>query len=370
MKVIQVIVVLFLALNAEPVPLPAEAPRSTNTVILNETGVRNLRIKTELVEERAFEESIFALGRIEVYPGRRAMISSRIAGRAQEVRILHDHFVKKGEVAVVVESRQPGSPPPTVEIEAPISGLVSAVHIVVGEPVSPDRALAEVLDLKEIYALARVPEHLAGRLARGQRARLTLPAVPGKIFETELEHLGAVADSDTGTVEAAFRVGNPDYTLRPGMRAEFSIVVDEREGVFSIPRAALQGDVANRFVYVVDFDLPNAYIKIPVAVGRINDRSVEVLSGLFPGDEVVTNGAYSLGFAGGGSVSLKEALDAAHGHEHAEDGSELKESGRDTSVSQAGGEPGDALFWKLVSAVFFVLLVIVAARKKVSGHAE
>ena len=51
---------------------------------------------------------------------------------------------------------------------------------------------------------------------------------------------------------------------------------------------------------------------------------MEILSGLFPGDEVVTRGSYSLGFAGGGSgISLKEALDAAHGHEHNEDGSEM-----------------------------------------------
>ena len=41
------------------------------------------------------------------------------------------------------------------------------------------------------------------------------------------------------------------------------------------------------------------------------------------GDDVVVEGAYSLNFAGGGSLSLKEALDAAHGHEHNEDGSEI-----------------------------------------------
>jgi hypothetical protein len=49
---------------------------------------------------------------------------------------------------------------------------------------------------------------------------------------------------------------------------------------------------------------------------------VEITKGLFPADEVVTRGAYSLSFAGGGSVSLIEALDAAHGHKHAADGKE------------------------------------------------
>jgi membrane fusion protein, heavy metal efflux system len=50
---------------------------------------------------------------------------------------------------------------------------------------------------------------------------------------------------------------------------------------------------------------------------------VEITNGLLPGDEVVTRGAYSLAFAGKGSTSLKEALDAAHGHPHNEDGTEM-----------------------------------------------
>jgi len=345
--------------------------RIANTVILNETGVKNLRIETELVEETNFEESIFALGRIDVYPGRRAAISSRIAGRALEVFIKLDHPVAKGDVAVVVESRQPGNPPPTVQLTAPISGLVSATHIVPGEPVEPATVLAEIIDLTEVYAIARVPEHLAGKLKQGLTARITVPAVPGKVFDAELEHLGAMADAENGTVEAAFHVMNPELSLRPGMRAEFSIVVDKKEDVFSVPRAALQGDAASRFVYVKDFDLPNAFVKTPVVVGQINDRRVEIITGLFPADEVVTRGAYSLAFAGGGSVSLKEALDAAHGHEHAADGSELTEKPEEVmSASDSGNGAGQSPFWMIVSGVLFLVLIVVTIRKRGGTHAE
>ena len=57
-----------------------------------------------------------------------------------------------------------------------------------------------------------------------------------------------------------------------------------------------------------------------------NDQYVEVISGLFPGDEAVTQGSYALSFSGSGSgMSLKEALDAAHGHEHNEDGTPVTE---------------------------------------------
>jgi len=347
-----------------------DAKRTANTVILDGTGVKNLRIETEVVEETTFEDSIFSLGRIEVYPGKRAAISSRIPGRAVEIFVKHDHPVKKGEVAIVVESRQPGNPPPVINLTAPISGLVSATHIVAGEPVEPDRVLAEIVDLSEVYAIARVPEHLAGNLVRGQRARIHVPAVPGRTFEAELEHLGALADAETGTVEAAFHVMNPDLLLRPGMRAEFSIVVGTQEGVFSVPREALQGEPANRFVYVKDFEIPNAFVKTPVVVGRITDGRAEILGGLFPADDVVTRGAYSLAFAGTGTLSLKEALDAAHGHEHAEDGSELTENPQPASGSATAIGDSSSAFWMTVSGVLFVLLVFMTFRKRGPRHAQ
>ncbi|MFZ4773892.1 MAG: efflux RND transporter periplasmic adaptor subunit [Terrimicrobiaceae bacterium] len=354
--------------------LSAEDPeadsRNQNTVILDANGVKNLRIETIVVEEKAFEETIFALGRIAVYPGRRAVISSRISGRALEVLAKTDHAIAKGDVAVVVESRQPGNPPPVVKLTAPISGIVSVMNIVPGEPVEPDRVLVDILDLTEVYARASVPEHLAGKLKTGQKARITVSAVPGQEFEADLEHIGTVADAESGTVEAAFRVENPSLALRPGMRAEFSIVVERHGNVFSIPRTALQGDAASRFVYVKDFEIPNAFIKTPVVTGRMSDRQVEIVSGLFPTDVVVTRGAYSLAFAGGGSLSLKEALDAAHGHEHAADGSELKPGNAAAADGEAHDHDGKNPFWMIVSGVLFVLLVMVGFWKKGAPRAE
>jgi hypothetical protein len=157
------------------------------------------------------------------------------------------------------------------------------------------------------------------------------------------------------------------------MRAEFSIVTARRANVVSVPRSALQGEPSKRFVYVKDFDLPNAFIKTAVVVGQTNDRVAEIISGLLPADEVVTQGAYSLAFAGGGSVSLKEALDAAHGHEHAADGSELSaDAKKNTGAATAGGDGHDhaagdehqSPFWMIVSGVLFVLLLVVGFRKK------
>jgi hypothetical protein len=146
------------------------------------------------------------------------------------------------------------------------------------------------------------------------------------------------------------------------MRAEFSIVTAKRTDVTSVPRAALQGTPANRFVYVKDFDLPHAFVKTPVVTGASNERVVEIVSGLLPADEVVTQGAYSLAFAGAGTLSLKEALDAAHGHPHAADGSELKPGATTADHGHAHDDHDDhaheSPIWKILTAVFFVAFVV------------
>jgi RND family efflux transporter MFP subunit len=252
-------------------------------------------------------------------------------------------------------------------LTAPISGLVSAVNVIPGQPVSADNTLAEIIDLTKVYALARVPEHLAGRLRRGQSAHITVAAASGETYLAKLEHLGVIADPESGTLEAAFHVDNPRLALRPGMRAEFSIVVATHPDVTSVPRGAIQGTPAQRFVYVKDFELPHAFVKTPVVTGRSNDRFVEIISGLLPSDEVVTQGAYSLAFAGAGTLSLKEALDAAHGHEHAADGSELKAGAAAQSKSvhpQDEHAHDHAFLWKILTGVFFVAFVVTLLARK------
>lgn len=348
--------------------------RLANTVFLDETGVKNLRLQTIEAEEQTFEESLFALGRVDVLPGKRAVVSSRIAGRAVVVNARPDHAVKAGDPLVVIESRQPGEPPPQITLTAPIDGLVVELTVAPGDPVSPDRPLLAIVDLSTVYALARVPEHLADKLLRGQPVRITSPGWPGETWDTRIEHLGTLADPASGTLEVACHVNNEGTWLRPGMRTEFQIVTKIRSDVMAVPREAVQGEGADRFLYVADDGIPNAFVKVPVVVGANNGRLVEITQGLLPGDKVVTTGAYSLAFAGKGSVSLKEALDAAHGHEHNEDGSEktadqkaaahTEPDGHHHGEAGGGKLSGLTLFSLIANGVLLLLLAISSLRRR------
>ena len=362
-----------LLLNVGGLPIsPLMAADPGNIIVLDEAGVNNLRIETVEVEETAFEATIFSLGRIEVIPANVAAVSSRISGRVVDLRVSSGDTVKTDDEVAKIESRQPGDPPPVISLKAPLGGLVTHVDVRLGDPVDPEKPLLEITNLDEVYAIARVPEHQAGLMPPATKAHIKVAALPKEEFEGELLRFGTSADKESGTIDAIFRLKNPGDLLRAEMRAEFSIVMGRRENVISIPRAALQGEASNRFVYVKDFDLPNAFVKTQVQVGEMNDRFAEITSGLLPADEVVTQGAYSLSFAGASSVSLKEALDAAHGHEHAADGGELTpekvaemEAAKGGEGSEHGHEEGGvSTLWKYASIALFILLAISLITKR------
>jgi membrane fusion protein, heavy metal efflux system len=345
----------------------SQAAVNSDTIALNETGVKNLRIETVEAEESTFEETVFALGRVAEIPENHGVLSSRISGRVIGLEAREGDTIEKNQILVRVESRQPGNPPPIIELKAPLGGLVFESHIRIGEPVEPDKELLDISDLTEVLTIARVPENQASKLKPGSKAHIRVSALGDQPLEGEMLRFGTSADLETGTIDAIFKVPNPGLKMRPNMRAEFSIVLSQRANVIGIPRSALQGDASKRFVFVKHFDLPNAFVKTPVQVGEMNDRMVEIVSGLFPADEVVTRGAYSLSFAGGGSgVSLKEALDAAHGHEHAEDGGELTPEKRaeiaakkraDSGLPPATSSVGSSPIWMVACGVLFLLLV-------------
>lgn len=339
-------------------------------VILDPASVKNLGIQTAPALKKTFEETLFALGRIEVIPSRRAVVSSRISGRIAELKVFEGDSVKEGEVVLVVESRQPGNPPPRIRLLAPLTGLVVQGHASLGEPVEPTTEILEILDLSEVYAVARVPEDQAGLLRQGMPARIRIAALPNVVREGRLLRFGTAADPESGTLEAVFPLSNADEAIRPKMRAEFAIVLRERKEVVVVPREALLSDTKGDYLFVKDFDLPNAFVRAEVQTGMKNDTHVEILKGLFPGDEIVVKAAYPLAYAGGGTISLKQALDAAHGHEHNEDGSEMTPKQRAQKATATAGEAKGiasqrlSVFLGILSAVLLALLALSRAQTR------
>lgn len=356
-------------------------------VILTEQGVKNLGLETVTVEEADFETTIFALGRTEAIPENRSVLSSRIPGRVVENRLRIGTYVNKGDKLLLVESRQPGDPPPSIWITAPAGGTMISVNTYLGAPVEPTERLAEIADLSTIYLIATLPQATVGKISPGTVAKVRFPIRPEKEYTATLLKPAACPDgscalgqdissrtdddedADLNTAGLIFTLDNPDNQLRRGMNAECTIIMEKRDGVLSVPREAIQGGPANRHVYVKHMTIPNAFDRVSVQTGLSSNDRVEILDGLFPGDEVATRGSYSLGFAGsGGGPSLKEALDAAHGHEHNEDGSEKTTTTKAPATGDhdhsSHGTSLREIFFMAATGILALMLVATSLRRR------
>jgi cobalt-zinc-cadmium efflux system membrane fusion protein len=89
-------------------------------------------------------------------------------------------FVKKGDNLVLVESRQPGDPPPSIWLTAPADGTIISVNTSLGSPVEPTEKLAEFADLSTLYLIATVPQATAGKIKQGTEAKIRFPIRPDK----------------------------------------------------------------------------------------------------------------------------------------------------------------------------------------------
>ncbi len=263
-------------------------------VKLSEVAKKNLGLKTEMADLRTIETIVKCFGVVEAVPDKINFISVRSPGRVTKVLVNQGDTVKAGDLLAEVESRQIGDPPPTIPVKSTLAGIVTERHVFVGEPVEPDKVLFRIADLAKVRVKCHVYEADIGQVKLGQKARFYFEAYPGKTFEGEVDFLGGELEEETRSLPVWGRLDNPELLLRPNMRSDVRIVTGAAADALAVPVNAVLGDAGNYFVYVESGDV---YEPKHVHVGKRDDRYVEIVEGLLPGDAVVTRGNYQLQFA-------------------------------------------------------------------------
>lgn len=290
----------------------AHPSTSSGPVRLAETMVRNLDLQTAEVELRALEKTFPALGHVEADQARVTAITTRVPGRVTRLEVYEGQQVREGDVLLEMESRIVADPPPKLRFKAPRDGVILDLHTLAGEAVAPESHLLKVADLSEVFAVAQVYEGQLASVTPGQRVRLRPLAYRELAFEGEVVRTAASLDRETGTLRVFVRVANKERKLLPGMRVQLAFVTADSESAVVVPHTALLGEAGDLFVFRQLTDAPFTYERTPVVIGLRDNRFVEIIDGVLPGDLVVTRGNYQLQFVG--SVGHKIVDD--HGHSH------------------------------------------------------
>ncbi len=280
----------------------------------------NLKLTVEEVELRTLEKTLTVIGQIEPIPDHASAVSSRISGRVLDIKATEGELVKKGQPLVEIESRQLGNPPPRVTINAPIDGTITHRDVLLNDAIEPDKHLLEIVDLSAVYAEGRIFEGQVARVKTGQKVRIKVESFPDDTFTGTIDLISGELDPETRTLKVWVRVPNPDFKLRPNMRATLNLITEEADTVVAVPLSAVLGDEGNLFVFVQSDKDGLVYEKRPVVTGVKDDQYVEIIEGVFPSDKVVTLGNYQLQYVttkkpAGKPGAAPEA--AGHADEHA-----------------------------------------------------
>jgi membrane fusion protein, heavy metal efflux system len=196
----------------------------------------------------------------------------------------------------------------TYEVHSPIAGTVVSVSKAAGEQVAPGEAILEVIALDTVWVQAPVFEKDLGRLNKNIQAVFTTAAFPDKELTGRLINVGSVIDEQTRAADAIFEVNNRSGELRIGMQANVRVSAGNEEQVLLVPREAIVDNEGQKIVYVMKSG--ETFERRNVVLGDEYGAKVTILSGIKPGERVVTQGAYQLKLQ-----ELKPANAGAHTHE-------------------------------------------------------
>jgi multidrug efflux system membrane fusion protein len=203
------------------------------------------------------------------------------------------------------------------EVRPSRAGVINTKAVSTGQFVKTGDVLATLVDTSRLRLRFRVSEAESLRAQEGQDVAFRVAAVGERDFTGRIYHVGEVADPASRQVEVLAWVQNPGV-LKPGFFAEVTLATEAHKEALVVPESAVQASEKGFVVYtVVD---GKAQLR-PVQVGmRTDDRVVEIVSGLKPGETVVVEGSDRLAdgipvqeAAAGGGASAGEAESSGPG---------------------------------------------------------
>jgi multidrug efflux pump subunit AcrA (membrane-fusion protein) len=262
-------------------------------------------VQVMTVEKGTIENSVVING--DVLARNQVAIFPTVGGKLVESRIGIGDRVGIGNVVAMVDPSRPGEVYSLSPVVSTISGTVLQAPYSIGDTVSAQSSLFVVGDLSVLRVETFVPERFVSSIRLGLGAVVKLEALPGETFSAEIDEVSPVLDPASRTLRIKLRFvapqpspqgegspldsagrGGTDPRIKAGMFATISLVTRTRANVPIIPRTSAINTYGSWIVFIIDEN--NIARRRTVELGIENERFFEVLSGINPGDRVVTAG--------------------------------------------------------------------------------
>jgi cobalt-zinc-cadmium efflux system membrane fusion protein len=227
--------------------------------------------------------------------------AKKAAAEAAE-RALHLYGVDDEEISALrVSAESNGTIPsahdaPRLVLRAPFDGRVIDRKVTPGSLFEAMQPLVTVADLSSVWVFLQAYEKDLALLHEGVPVTIRTEAFPQDAFEGRVDFLGSVVDRTTRTVRVRATVGNRAEKLRPGLFVKAQVHVPKPEAeakeIVAVPQAALQTLEGRTTVFVQTE--PGVFVRHFVETGHTFEGFTEILSGVKPGDLIVSEGSFVL----------------------------------------------------------------------------
>jgi RND family efflux transporter MFP subunit len=176
-----------------------------------------------------------------------------------------------------------------VTMYSPVDGFVMKREVYEKMYLLPETELYELVDLSTVWVNAEIYEYEVPYIKVGQSATMALSYFPGKTYQGKIVYIYPTVDPTTRTVKLRLEFANPDFNLKPDMFAEVRLNVSYGTQLF-VPQEAVLDSGTEQIVFVA---LGDGYFQPhKVQLGPRLDGRIVVLSGLKPGEKIVTSGNF------------------------------------------------------------------------------
>lgn len=196
---------------------------------------------------------------------------------------LRQFDVPPAEIDAFVQS---GKVQREIAVVSPASGYITERNALPNGYVQPDTKLYTIADLSTVWVYANVFQTDVGRLKPGDPAEVTVDSYPGRTFRGRIDQILPDVDPTTRTVRVRLVFRNPGLVLKPGMYVSVNIDIPLGRQLVIPASGVLQA--GTREIAFIDHGQGNLEPRA-IQTGPQIDDSVIVLSGLKPGDEIVSS---------------------------------------------------------------------------------
>lgn len=246
--------------------------------------VKTMKVELENIQKTLdYVDDIQAQDEAQVFPKVNGKIIEKIKDDGNKVN--------KGDVIAYIDRDEVGLKFEKAPVESPLSGIIGRVYVDIGTSVTPQTAVALVVNIDKVKIDLDIPEKYIPQISIGEEALINVDAYPEEKFKGEVSTISPVIDLSTRTAPIEIIINNTDHRLKPGMFARVQLIIKKQKNIPVIVKEAIIGRGEYLYVYVIE---NNKASLRKITTGIRQGNYFEVTEGLKEGDIVVIMGQQKL----------------------------------------------------------------------------